>query len=144
MSWRLLESVHGHVGVLALALLIHPAVRLWRGAPLARGSRWAIALSAIATALAFALGLVIYGPYRTLVKRDLFVADARAGWLFETKEHLGYVAVALALGATALALLAPPRAAPLRRAAARMYVGAALAALGAASIGTWVAAIAGF
>mgnify|MGYP001764966587 CR=1 FL=1 len=122
---RLLESVHGHAGILAVALLVHPAIVLWRGVPLSRGARWASALALGATALAFSLGLRIYGPYREQVKRELFTRSTEAGWLFETKEHLAYIALAMALGATALALLAPPGRSPLRRAAARMFAGAA-------------------
>ena len=130
--------------MLALALSFHPAILLWRGLPLSRGGRWAAALSGALTSLAFALGVAIYGPYRSLVKPSLFAADPAAGWLFETKEHLAYVAVATALGATLLALLAPRSADGLRRAAARLYLAAAIAMLITALIGTWVAAIRGF
>jgi hypothetical protein len=144
VALRLLESVHGHVAILAVALLFHPAIALWRGVPLSRGTRWAAGLAAGAVSTAFGLGLVIYGPYREHVKRGLFRADPATAWLFETKEHLAYVALALVLGATALALLAPPSNGPLRRAAARMYVAAAVAASITAAIGTWVAARAGF
>lgn len=144
MSYRLIESLHGHVGILALALLIHPAILLWRGAPLSRGGRWAVGLSGLMTTLAFGIGVGIYGAYRSLVKPGLFTADASAGWLFETKEHLGYVAVTLAIGATLLALLAPPKAAELRRAAARLYVAATIATLLTAALGTWVASVRGF
>jgi hypothetical protein len=141
---RLLESLHGHAGIVAVALLLHPAVSMWRGVPLSRGARWATALALAAISIAFTSGLVVYQPYRAQVKRSLFTRSPAAGWLFETKEHLAYVALALAFGATILALTARPVSPAPRRAAARMYAAAAIAAFASAAIGTWVSAIAGF
>lgn len=144
MDLRLLESVHGHVAILAVALLLHPVILLWRGQPLSRGARWAVGLAGAVLASAFGLGVSIYGPYRELVKRRLFDASESAGWLFETKEHLAYVALALGLGATLLAFVAPRDAPHLRRAAARVYLAAFVAAAITGALGTWTAANAGF
>src|SRR5690606_10198962 len=94
----LLESIHGHLGVLATAALLHPALLLRTGRPLSRGARWSLGLTAALTSAAFGLGLTIYEPYRTLVRRRIFLEDPTAGWLFETKEHLAYAVIALTLG----------------------------------------------
>jgi hypothetical protein len=145
VSWNALaESIHGHAGILAVAVLVHPAVLLWRGRPLSRGARWAIAASSIATSLAFGLGISIYEAYRETIKRSLYIEAPQAGWLFETKEHLAFAVIALALGAAACALLSPREHAELRRLAAWLF--ACAAALGAvvAAIGVYVASVRGF
>ncbi len=144
MDPRLLLLVHGHAAALATAALVHPAVILWRGAPLSRGGRWALGAAMALTALAFGLGIAIYGDYRILVKNDLFVASPEAGMLFETKEHIAWIVLVSSLGAGAAALLAPPRAAALRRIAARVFAGAAIACIATWALGTWVTHIRSF
>ena len=44
---RLLESVHGHLGVLTAVALVHPAILLRRGLPLSRGARWSVWLTTL-------------------------------------------------------------------------------------------------
>jgi hypothetical protein len=145
VSWdRLWESVHGHLGVLAAIALLHPAILLRDGRPLTRGLRSSVGLSTALTGLAFAFGVASYDSYRELVKRDLFLLDPAAGLLFETKEHLAYVTLALAIGAGAAALLAPASATGTRRMAARVYAAAALGCLTVVALGTWVASVRGF
>lgn len=144
MDVRLLLLVHGHAAALATVALVHPAVILWRGAPLSRGGRWALGGAMALTTLAFGLGIAIYGDYRTLVKNDLFVASPEAGMLFETKEHIAWVVLVSSLGAGAAAFLAPPRAAALRRIAARVFAGAAVACAATWALGTWVTHIRSF
>lgn len=145
MSWdRLWEAIHGHLGVLAAVALVHPAILMWRGRPLSRGARWSVGLSSALTVGAYSFGLASYGAYREVVKRELFATDRAAGLLFETKEHLAYVTVALAIGGCACALLAPRSADETRRTAARLYaVAAALCAL-VGALGTYVASVRGF
>jgi len=141
---RLLESVHGHLGVLAAVALVHPALLLRRGKPLTTGTRLSVVLTTLACVLAFGLGVGIYGDYRASVKPELFRLSARAGFLFETKEHLAFATAAFALGAAAAALLAPGDAEAVRRLSATLYGAAAVLALVVVAIGTWVHAIHGF
>jgi hypothetical protein len=141
---RFATSVHGHVGALAAVALLHPALLLWRGRPATRGVRWTIALSTLLLTAAYAMGIGLYGDYRAQVKRALFREDAVAGFLFETKEHLAFVAVVLALGAIVPSLLEGPEHADLRKLAARCWAGAALACWIVGGLGTWVESIRGF
>jgi hypothetical protein len=137
----LLEAIHGHVGVLAMIALFHPALLLWSGKPLSRNGKLALVASLALVSLAFALGLTIYGAYREEVKPELFIASERAGLLFETKEHLAWIALIGALGAGVTGLVAPPRAVQARRVAARVFLGAAIACTVAACLGTWIASV---
>lgn len=141
---RWLTSVHGHVAVLAIALLFHPTVLAWRGQPLSRGARYAVALSGAAALAAFGGGVALYGDYREHVRPSLFIASTRAGLLFETKEHIGFMVVAASLGAAAAMLLAPRGAAAVRRASARLFLVAGLLALAVGAIGTYVTGVESF
>ena len=144
MIWRVLESVHGHFGVLAAIALLHPAILLRRGLPLSRGARWSIGLTTLVTALAFGLGVGIYEHYRETAKRAIFVESRTIGLLFETKEHLGFAVIALALGAGVAALIAPPSAVGVRRACAVTYAAAAILCAVVVALGTLVASTQGF
>lgn len=140
----LLQSIHGHLGVLAAAALLHPAILLRDGRPLSRGLRWSLGLTAAVTTAAFALGVGIYEDYRALVKRPMFIEDPHAGLLFETKEHLGYAVVVLTLGAALSALMAPRNEPRLRKLAAALFAAAALACLVTVALGTYVASVRSF
>ncbi|MBX3270404.1 MAG: hypothetical protein KF729_09100 [Sandaracinaceae bacterium] len=140
----LVTSVHGIVGVLALAAMIHPAIFLRDGRPLSRGLRLSLGLTALVTALAFGMGVAIYEDYRAIVKRPLFVRDPAAGLLFETKEHLAFAALALVLGAAACALLAPRARRDLRQLAAVGFAAATAITLTVAALGLYVSSIASF
>lgn len=144
MIWRVLESVHGHFGVLAAAALLHPAILLRRGLPLSRGARWSVGLTTLVTALAFGLGLGIYEAYRELVKRPLFAFDPEIGLLFETKEHLAWAVVTLALGGAGAAFAAGPRDRRLRQSAALAFALAAALCLVVVALGTYVASARSF
>ena len=141
---RLIESMHGHVGALAAVALLHPAVLLWKGRPATRGVRLSIALTTLLVTLAFGMGIGIYGDYRAVVKRPLFRDDLTAGLLFETKEHLAWIALAGALGAGVAGLVAPARAARARQVAARVFLGAAVACALTVLLGTWIASVRSF
>lgn len=141
---RILETVHGHLGILAAVALAHPAILLWRGRALTRGLWWSVVLTTGLTVLAFGTGLLIYEDYRTEVKRGLFLESPVVGYLFETKEHVAWAVLVLALGAGFAALVAPRRARRVRRAAAIAYVVAAVVCLVTVGLGTYVAAVAGF
>jgi hypothetical protein len=121
---RVLEHVHGHLGWLAAAGLLHPAILLRnprRRAPLS------VALATGFVTFVGALGAYIYGPYRDIVKQKLFIEAPQVGFLFERKEHLAFGAVMLAW-AGAAAYFAAGRATddslrlPLRRFAFRAFV----------------------
>lgn len=137
-------SIHGHLGVLAAAALLHPAILLRRGSPLSRGGRWSLVLTAIVTTLAFSLGIFLYPSYRAEVKRPLFSESIRAGLLFETKEHVAVFVLSLTLGATLAVLVAPREARTIRRVASLLFAFAALACFTTASLGTYVSAVRGF
>ncbi len=141
---RLLEALHGHLGVLAAIALVHPAWLLRKGRPPSRGTRWATGLSAALVAGAYGLGIGIYGAYRQHVKPALFRASAEVGMLFETKEHIAYAVTGLAIGAAVLALAAPRDRGDLRRVAAGAFSVAALLCLVTACLGTYIAAVRSF
>lgn len=142
---RTLEHVHGHVGWLGAALLVHPAILLRdrkRRAHVAVG-----ASTAIVTAGA-ALGTWLYVGYRAELKREIFQASPAMGLLFERKEHLAFAAVMLAwagCGAYFAATRASDELRPtLRTIASRAFAGAAAFAIAVAVLGTWVAIYKGF
>lgn len=142
--WRVLESVHGSIGVLAAAVLLHPAIVMRRGKWLSRGMRWAVGFCAAFAVLAFGSGILIYESYRNVVKRPLFRADPVAGFLFETKEHLAVAVMTLAVGGAIAAFAAPRGADGLRKLAALAFAGASLLCLLVVGLGVWVAAVQGF
>lgn len=141
---RLLESVHGHLGILAAVALLHPAMLLRKGRALSRGLWWSVVLTTGLVAFAFATGISIYDEYREVVKPELFRADPVAGLLFETKEHIAWAVLALSLGAGAVAALAPKESKSMRKSAALMYAVAAAICLITVGLGTYVAAIRSF
>ena len=141
---RLLESVHGHLGILAAAALLHPAILLRKGRALSRGLWWSVALTTGLVVFAFGTGLSIYDDYRAVVKPELFRASASAGLLFETKEHTAWAVLVLSLGAGAVAALAPKEGKHMRQSAALMYAVAAAICLFTVALGTWAAAVRSF
>jgi len=95
--WR---NVHGIFAVLAVAALVHPAVALReRSRP---STRWAAAAATALTLLTFAGGWLLYPGYRADPKPELLREARWLAMLFETKEHLAYTVLALALAGAAL------------------------------------------
>lgn len=91
---RVLERIHGHLGWLSVAALLHPAIFLRNPK---RRARLAVSLAtgfAVATAL---LGAYVYPEYRNRIKQHIFIEVPWLGWMFERKEHLAVGAVGLAL-----------------------------------------------
>ena len=76
---RLLTEIHGNAGFMVVAALLHPVVLLRRPSRRAPLATW---LATVGTTLVFGLGLALYGPYREVVKHDLFVATPAIAWLF--------------------------------------------------------------
>lgn len=142
--WRLVESIHGHLGILVTIAFMHPAILLRKGFPLSRGARWSVGLTTTLCACAFGLGVTIYEPYRAIVKRPLFFDHRTTGFLFETKEHLAYVVLMLGIGAGIAAWTATPAATQTRKTASAVYATATLLCLVVAVIGTVVASTRGF
>lgn len=142
---RVLEHVHGHLGWLAVAALLHPAILLRRPA---RRAPLAVLLATALAVVAGALGAAIYTDYKLRLRQALFVASPALGWCFERKEHLAVGAVAFALVGCVAHLAAPAADESLRdlvaRTAHRAYVAAFVLALVAATLGVAVASSSSF
>lgn len=137
---RLAEHVHGHIGWLAAALLVHPAIVLRNRQ---RRAHLAVALATIAVTLGAAGGAWLYVAYREQLKQQIFIHAPGIGYLFERKEHLGFGSVLLAWAGCA-AYFAAPRATPearaaLRTIAFRAFAASAVLAIAVAVLGTIVA-----
>ena len=137
---RLLERIHGHLGWLVAAALIHPAIILRRPK---RRARLAVLLSATLATLAGGLGAFIYPSYSRMLRRAMYVASFRHGLLFERKEHLAFAAILLAWAGCFLHLSA--RDSETRARAAHLaFVAAAVMTLAVATLGTLIAAFRSF
>ena len=114
--YALAERVHGHLGWLGLAVLLHPVISLRVRKGISRGTRLSAILAAILMVLPYGLGWWIYPTYRERVKPALLQESIPWVLAFEAKEHLAFMAVALTIGGTG-ALLLDGRAAQTRSAA---------------------------
>jgi hypothetical protein len=142
---RVAEHVHGHLGWLAAAALIHPAILLRNRK---RKAHWSIAAATFLPTLAGGLGMWVYGPYRDRIKQSIFIDARWVGLLFERKEHLAFAAILLSWAGAATYTLAPnanePTRDALRTLAFRAYVAAAVLATAVALLGTVVASFRSF
>lgn len=102
--YLLLQHLHGLWAALAVAALLHPAVRHLPKGPLPRGHRLSLGLSLLAIWLTFGLGLFIYPSYRVAVKPARLWQAPWAANLFESKEHIAWYVVVLATLGTGLAV----------------------------------------
>lgn len=137
--YALLARSHGLLAALALALLLHPVAALARGRPAGPYVRLTAWLGVSLLSAVFSLGLWLYPSWRGHLKPPL-VAAADPLWLrFETKEHLGAFAIALAWGG-AVAVHASARAPALRPAALTLLLSAFTCGLAAAAHGVWIGA----
>lgn len=137
---RLTEHVHGHIGWLAAAILLHPAIVLRNRT---RRAHLAVGLAAAFVTVAGGLGCWLYVAYRDKLKQALFQTSPFVGLLMERKEHLAFGAVLLAW-AGATAYFAAPRAEPetralLRTIAYRAFAASAALAIVVAALGTFIA-----
>ncbi len=137
---RLLERVHGHLGWLAAAALVHPAILLRRRN---RRAPLSVTLAAALVTLSGAFGAFIYPSYSKLVRRAVYMASLRHGLLFERKEHLAFAAIALAW-AGCLLHLSSRDSEPRQRAAHLAFVCSAGLTLLVATLGTIVSAFRSF
>lgn len=106
-QYALLARLHGHLGWLGLAVLLHPILLLRRG-PLSRLGRLTAWIALALITAPYTAGLWLYPTYRTAVKPDLLAASPAAARAFETKEHLAFFAVMLTASGVATALLRGP------------------------------------
>ncbi len=91
---RLLEHVHGHLGWLSVAALLHPAILLRQRR---RRARLSVSLATGLVVVTALFGAYVYPAYRDRIKQHLFIDAPKLGWMFERKEHMAVGAVAFAL-----------------------------------------------
>jgi hypothetical protein len=94
LALRVLERVHGHLGWLSAAALLHPAIVLRNPK---RHAKLSVVLATSFVCATGALGAYVYPEYRRLLKQHIFREAAAVGWMFERKEHLAVGAMAFAL-----------------------------------------------
>jgi hypothetical protein len=139
---RLIEHIHGHLGWLAAALLVHPAILLRNRA---RRAHLAVAIATGLVTVGAGLGAWLYGAYRVQLKQSMFLHARSYALLFERKEHLAFGSLMFAwAGCIAyFAAFHPAASEPvrgsLRTIAFRAYLAAAALALLVAALGTVVA-----
>jgi hypothetical protein len=137
---RLFEHLHGHLGWLAAAILLHPAIVLRNRE---RRAHLAVGLATAFITVGAGLGAWLYVGYREHLKQAIFIDAPRIGLLFERKEHLAFGAVMLAWAGCAAYFGArgasPPLRLGLRTIAFRAYVGSAALSAIVAVLGTIVA-----
>jgi hypothetical protein len=143
---RVLERIHGHLGWLCVAALLHPAIFLRNPR---RHARLAVALTTIVVLATGLLGGYIYPEYRNRLKQHVFIEAPRIGWLFERKEHLAVGAIAFAVAGCVAHLSLPVFSdAATRKTAAtlahRAFVAAFVLALIVAGLGVAVASFKSF
>jgi len=101
---RVLERVHGHLGWLSVAALLHPAILLRNRR---RRAKLAVLLATSLVTVTALLGATIYPEYRARLKQSIFVEAPAVGWMFERKEHLAVGGVVFALVGCAAYLALP-------------------------------------
>jgi hypothetical protein len=137
---RIVEHVHGHLGWLSAAALLHPAILLRNRK---RRAHLSVALATAFVTANGAMGAWLYGPYRDRLKQRIFIDARDVGLLFERKEHLAFGAILLTwAGATAYFVAVDARDGlrePLRTFAFRAFAVAVTLATLTAVLGTVVA-----
>ena len=137
---RIIEHVHGHLGWLAAALLVHPALAL---RDRERRVDLAVGLAAGLVTVASAGGAWLYVAYRERLRQEIFAHSPVVGLLFERKEHRAFGAVLFGWAGAAAYFAALRAAPPMRRAlrtmAFRAFGASAVLAVVVAVLGTYVA-----
>lgn len=140
-----LQKIHGHLALLAVAACLHPPIALRT----ARRPSWATRVSAwAASALVVAtnvVGWIVYPDYRETVKLDIYRASHFWGELFEIKEHLAFFSLCLAIAA-AIAVFAAgdARGVALRQPIRVLYLLTALLVAATGVMGILISSVAGF
>lgn len=148
---KLLAEFHGHLGWLAAAALLHPAILLGRRDVRNPNSKLGLTLSlatAFVTAAAIS-GALIYDSYRQRIRPHLFHESPTIGWMFERKEHLALGAAVLAWAGVLAAVAARREKSDdvgrkLARGSRLAFVVASALASVSAILGTWVASVRSF
>jgi len=139
--FALLARVHGLLAALALAVLLHPVITLRTRRALTRWTLRTSDLGALLLAVVGALGAWLYPLYRARPKISLLHQAPLYADLFESKEHLAVIAIALALGGAITLRVAGEHPAGRRAAWSLLASGWALGVLTAA-LGLLVASVA--
>lgn len=141
----LLQKIHGHLALLTIALLLHPAFTL-RGARLRSGpTRLSCYLGSLGALLTNALGWFIYPAYRVELKASIYALGKGLGDLFEVKEHLAWYSLLLALAGAAVTLQAKAGSVRVLTPTVRLiYLIAACLMIVAAVIGVYLTTLRGF
>ena len=145
MSMLLLEKIHGHLAILAIALCYHP----WFGLRSARrpsfATRVSCYLATVMMSASIAVGWFIYPEYRNQVRQTLYLTSRTLGKAFEVKEHIGTFALALVLaGATLTWLTTRPGGMRFTPAIRTVYLVAAVLSTLSAIVGIWLASVFSF
>jgi len=143
---RLFAQFHGHLGWLAAAALLHPAILLRNPK---RKAGLAVSLSLGLVSAGALSGALLYPTYRERLKPILFQTAPLVGWMFERKEHLAFGAAMLAWVGIFTAVAGRRTQEEglrlrLARASHRAFVAAAAMAIATACLGTWVASVKSF
>lgn len=97
LLYSMLERVHGILGVLGLAVLLHPVVTLRRAKIRSRWTQWSADVGAGLLLTPFVIGWLIYPSYRQHIKTRLWLEHHGTALRFESKEHLALLATSLAV-----------------------------------------------
>lgn len=116
-----LEQLHGLLGVLGAALILHPVVTLRTAKRPSRWTQFTADLGAALWVAPFVIGWQIYPSYRHHIKPRLWVEQHQVALSFESKEHLAFLATTLAV-AGALTLRAGSRERELVRLAHALFL----------------------
>lgn len=145
MSWLLLQKLHGHVALLALAASLHPVLTLRVGRRATPRVRLSGYLASGLMFLTTALGWAVYPAYREVVRGELYKASVTLGLAFEVKEHLAFFALCLSLAGALLLWASHGEAAKRLRAPTRAaYATSTMLTLAAAALGIWLASVQSF
>jgi hypothetical protein len=145
MLWALLEKVHGHLAMLAVAACLHPPIALRSSRRTSRAARISGYAASGLLIGSVAIGWFIYPEFRATIRARLYETNPLLGHAFEVKEHLGTYAIVLAaVGGVLMWLSRQSSSEALVPTIRRTYLAAAVLAGTAAAIGVTVASVIGF
>jgi len=141
----LLEKVHGHIGVLVIALALHPWFSLRRTVRPSASARIAGYAASALIVVTNLVGWIVYPSYREDIKPRLYAESELLGNLFEFKEHLAWFCLCLAVVGAGLMVQSSNKNARFMRSTLRScYLSVAGLAAVSAGIGIYLASVQGF